>query len=34
MVDSYGQTCGPHLGMAGMGLTREGVRNALWADAP
>ena len=34
MVGNYGQIYERHLGSAGIGLPREGGRNALWADAP
>ena len=33
-VGNYGEIYDRHLGPGGIGLTREGSRNALWADAP
>ena len=34
MVGNYGEIYDRHLGSDGIGLPREGGRNALWADAP
>ena len=34
MVGNYGEIYDRHLGSDGLGLPREGGRNALWADAP
>ena len=33
-VGNYGEIYERHLGLGGIGLPREGGRNALWADAP
>ena len=33
-VGNYGEIYDRHLGDGGIGLPREGGRNALWADAP
>ena len=33
-VGNYGEIYDRHLGVGGIGLPREGGRNALWADAP
>ena len=33
-VGNYGEIYDRHLGDDGIGLPREGGRNALWADAP
>ena len=33
-VGNYGEIYDRHLGSGGLGLPREGGRNALWADAP
>ena len=33
-VGNYGEIYDRHLGADGIGLPREGGRNALWADAP
>ena len=33
-VGNYGEIYERNLGSEGLGLTREGSRNALWANAP